>query len=329
MSDSASTRVGIVGAGLAGLTCARELKARFGVRLIEKARGVGGRIATRRGDGVVFNHGAQYFTASTAALCHAAQQWQADGVVTTWSGRYVHLRGGEAEPVIDDRVRYVALPGMNALPKHLARGLDVRLGVTAVRVQREAGQWQVIDSDGGVQGPFDVLVLTVPAPQAANLLGAADPFARVLGRVHLQPTWSLMVTTREGFDPGFDAARLPESPLALIARTSVAAGEQPSRAWIAHASHAWSQQQLERSPEEVVAALRPLLAEAFGDDGAIEQLAAHRWRYALCDQPVAAECLWDGDRRLGLCGDWCVGPRVESAYLSGLAMASRIAACLG
>ena len=58
-----TTDVVVIGAGIAGLIAAGELKrAGLHVLVLDKGRGVGGRIATRRIGGATFDHGAQFIT---------------------------------------------------------------------------------------------------------------------------------------------------------------------------------------------------------------------------------------------------------------------------
>ena len=56
---------------------------------------------------------------------------------------------------------------------------------------------------------------------------------------------------------------------------------------------------------------------------------AHRWRYALVDKAIGAPFVWDSARRLGACGDWCLGPKVEFAFQSGDALGGAMAGWFG
>jgi predicted NAD/FAD-dependent oxidoreductase len=101
----------------------------------------------------------------------------------------------------------------------------------------------------------------------------------------------------------------------------------PLATWVAHASASWSRKHLEASAEDVAPALLAALA------GALEldlpppvHLAVHRWRYAKVERALGEPCLYDPDLGIGACGDWCLGPRLEAAYLSGAAMAERVLA---
>ena len=93
-----------------------------------------------------------------------------------------------------------------------------------------------------------------------------------------------------------------------------------------HAGPDWSREHLERRSEETAPLLLAAFAAAIGIDlPAPSHLSAHRWRYALVERPLGESCIWDPALRLGLCGDWCLGPRVEAAYLSGRALAAALA----
>jgi predicted NAD/FAD-dependent oxidoreductase len=123
----------------------------------------------------------------------------------------------------------------------------------------------------------------------------------------------------------FDAATIEGSPLAWAARSASKPGRGPGEAWVAHASASWSEAHLELPAGEVAPLLFAALAEALGAPlPAPRLLAAHRWRYALASAPLEQGCLFDPEARVGACGDWCRSPRVEGAWLSGVALAGRL-----
>ena len=115
--------------------------------------------------------------------------------------------------------------------------------------------------------------------------------------------------------------------LGWAARNTSKPGRPPGEAWVLHARPEWSEAQLENEPGEV----ESLLLEAFGDALARPLppprfITAHRWRFALPDPPLGRPCLYDPEVGLGAAGDWCGGPRVEGAFLSGLALARQLLA---
>jgi predicted NAD/FAD-dependent oxidoreductase len=326
--DPVQPGVAVVGAGISGLICARTL-ADLGhrVRVFDKARGAGGRMSTRRAGAWRFDHGAQYFTVRDPGFRARVAGWRENGLVAPWTGRIAVLDRGMTVLKADDTERLVAVPGMNALCRHLARDLDVRYEACVDSLERTAEGWRLGSSDGLDLGRFAAVVVSAPAPQAAALLaGAAPRLAARADAVAMSPCWAVMAAFPEPLALGFDGAFVHRSPLAWVARNASRPGRPAEgEAWVLHGSPEWSYDNLERAPDEAAARLLAAFAEAAGGLGpAPVHLAAHRWRYALPREPLAEPCLFDPGLRLAACGDWCGGPRVEGAFLSGLAAAERV-----
>lgn len=340
----------MVGAGVSGLACARALAARgVAVTIFEKSRGVGGRAATRRVDtergALRFDHGAQYFTARDPAFAAEVDALAARELVAPWAGRVAVLDRGAVHdagaPGTEAPRRWVAVPGMSALGGALATGLDVRLGTRIDAVQRAGTGWRLA-SDLGDAGSFDAVVVATPAPQAAPLLAAAaPPLALAASGAAMTPCWSVMLAVDAPlalpFDGAFVGARATHasagSPLAWVARDSSkprrAAAPGDPESWVLHASAEWSAEHLEVAAGEVAARLVAAFAEAAGlaPIGA-RFVAAHRWRFATPAPGLADRYLFAPAARVGACGDWCGGARVEGAYLSGIALAGELLAAL-
>ena len=311
--------VAIVGAGIAGATAARRLhESGWRVVLVDKGRGVGGRMATRRVDADRrFDHGAQYFTARDPRFAAAVEAWVARGVAAPW---------GEAG-------WFVGTPAMTAPVRDLIHGLEAIVACTVARLIRDGTAWRLADAEGGsIAGDrsFDALLLTCPAPQTAALLATAGIVLPGLERVRYAPCWALMLA-HDGPAP-FDGPALrfdePGASAAWIARDGTKSGRGGDGTLVVHASPAWSRAHLERSPAEAAELLRADVRRQPGfpalDREPIRYAAAHRWRYALVEQAVETPCFWRPGHRLGAGGDWCLGRRVEAAYLSGLALAERV-----
>ncbi|QDU18512.1 NAD(P)/FAD-dependent oxidoreductase [Urbifossiella limnaea] len=319
-------RVAVVGAGVAGLACARALADHgFDVTVFDKGRGPGGRTATRRVDpGLAFDHGAQYFTARHPDFARAVAAWLVRGVVAEWGGRVVKLEGGVATDT-PPQPRYVGVPGMAAVAADLAATLAVRRATRVARAARTPAGWQVVDEAGGGAGPFDFLVAALPAPQAAELL-APHPFAAEAACTPMTPCWAVLLAFADRLDVPWDGAFVHGSPLSWVARNSSKPG-RPGGAdcWVLHAGAGWSAAHLEDSPDAVVPLLLYAFAAATGRTlPPVAYRAAHRWRYSLGADPAARTTLFDAAAGLAVCGDWLAGGRVEGAFLSGAAAAGRI-----
>lgn len=299
----------IIGSGMAGLACARRLAdAGLAPIVLDKGRGIGGRVATRRMGDLQFDHGAQYvnahgveFAAVLSGLSVAS--WQ-DGT---------------------GRAHSVGVPGMSAIPKALGAGLDIRQGMQVTWLQKD-GDGLLLRLKVGTLRAARVVV-TVPAPQVAGLLGGDHPLVAALSPVRLAPCLTLMAAV-VGNAP-FVTLRDADAPLSWIAQDS-AKPDRPKGAatcWVAQAGEAFSMAHLEQTPAEMAALMLPLLCDQLGvTPDRVTHAAAHRWRYARVTQALGQSFLRSPDATLYLGGDWCIGPRVEAAWTSGTAIADDILA---
>lgn len=316
----------VIGAGWSGLTAAVQLQsAGLDVVVVEKARGPGGRCATRREDGFAFDHGGQYFTARAAEFAEAVDEWKRRGLVAAWEPR---IRVFGQRPKLDQSApseRLVALPGMNGVLKHLAAPLDCRFGWRAERLSHDAAGWTIGGGEGADPVRAASLVLTAPPKQAADLLHGVSDLADRIAQVPMSPCWALMLGFEHPLEVDFDAAFDNRGPLSWLARNSSKPG-RGAESWVAHAGAEWSSAHLEEAAADVAQTLLdafrkrvPAAAEA-----SPAVISAHRWRYALAPEPINQACLADRSRALVVAGDWCAGNRIEGAWHSGRAAAEAL-----
>ena len=334
-------QIAVIGAGLSGLTCARALQERgHQVTVFEKSGGVSGRISTRRTEFGGFDHGAQYFTATTKKFKAEVDRWSNADWIAPWQGRLVSLEEGKvaaASKTSASKTRYVGVPGMRNIGEQLAKGLDVRAGQRVERIERieqSAKQWMlIVHADtvpiAATAGPFDVVVVAVPADQAEALLEADPALSKQAHSARLMPCWTLMLAFQHSLDLGFEGAWVSKSRLGWIAQDASKPGRRPGEHWVCNATSAWSIEHLEDDPERAKEKLLKAFHLATGTHVQPVHAAVHRWRYAQAAQPLPGDCLWSAQLHLGACGDWfangLVGAgRIENAFLSATALAAMI-----
>ncbi|MGZ9057654.1 MAG: NAD(P)/FAD-dependent oxidoreductase [Burkholderiaceae bacterium] len=319
-------RIAVIGAGIAGLSCARMLSARGAkVTLFEQGRRPGGRAATLRTEFGNFDHGAQYFTVQSHAFERAVAQWLQAGVAKRWSGRIIAIEGAATEDKTASTTRYTGADGMIAIAKHLSEGLDVRLDTRIGSVLRTGTRWSLLDEAerSPAPGGFDALVLAMPSTQAAQLAGVPPTLVQHLRMVEWRPCWAGVLTLQvaSGFD--FTGAFVNDhAALAWVAREL---DESGAERWVLHATPDWTVTHLNMPSDDVASLLAQALAERFNFGFRPAYVAAHRWPYATPVRPLLERYLWDAKARIGAVGDWCQGPRFEGAYLSGDALGASLA----
>jgi predicted NAD/FAD-dependent oxidoreductase len=368
-SENRSGATIVVGAGIAGLSAARELQRRgASVIVVDKGRGVGGRAATRRSDGVVYDHGAQFFTARSEEFRAEVDDWLNRGVVRYWTDRFPQRpRAGAAG---DDRssaaagtggdgsgvggkgapgrhARYRGDPGMTAIAKDFAQGLDIRLSTRVVTVRRP---FELVTEAGDIL-PARGVILTPPVPQTIALLEAgglagaesrirpasraADPQAQPrLGDIDYDKCLVLLARLPAGDagvasplgEPG--ALRKPSDAIDWIADNGVKGVSPAAGALTVHFSPAFSDEYYDAPDADAAAAMLPKLREVL--DVEPTEYQVKRWRYSKPRRrlDMGAATLPDLPG-LVLAGDAFAGARVEGAYLSGRAAALSLADYLG
>ena len=309
-------RVVVIGAGLSGLMAARSLAANgHDVTVLDKGRGVGGRLATRRIGDAVLDHGAQFFTVRTDAFAAHVDEWLAAGVAHEW------CRGFDET---DGHPRYVGSRGMTGIAKHLASGLDVRTGVLVESVSTHVDSVGISGSDGSVVAA-DRVIVTAPLPQTAALLaGTGIELPPVFGEPSYVQTLGLLVVldSTDHAVPAPGGLQNPRDDMQFVG-DNMAKGISPVPALTFHFAPGFSASVFEDDAESLGALLversRPWIGSA--DVSAFE---VKKWRYAT---PLATHpdpCWTSPDGLVTLAGDAFAGPRVEAAALSGLAAAGAI-----
>jgi predicted NAD/FAD-dependent oxidoreductase len=239
-------RIGIIGAGMAGLACAEGLAGQgHEVILLDKGRGPGGRMSTRRmatpAGEAQFDHGAQFFTVRDPGFVHRVEAWIAQGVAAPWPAA-----GPEA---------FVGVPGMNAPIRQMAQGQAVSWSHQVSRIEALGSGYRLhLEGSGPVE--VEALVVATPAEQAAVLLDtlAPDLAARAAATV-ADPCWTTMLAFAEPVAVAQDCWR-SEGEIGWAARNSSKPGRDAAEAWVVQASPAWSRAHLEDKAGDVAALQR-------------------------------------------------------------------------
>jgi hypothetical protein len=344
----------IIGAGLAGLLAGRSLAAAgWRVAILDKGRGPGGRLATRRIGGASFDSGAQFFSVREPAFGALVDEWQRAGLARPWSTGFASddpRLGGVATltPAEDGFARYLVAGGMNRLAKHLAAGLDVQCGVTITRLDVEPGRVLAVAGGEPVERRFEAgaAIITAPVPQTLALLDAgrqSSPLAAAqrgrLEAVRYAPCMCLLLDYPDAAGaalPPPGGVRLLHGPIQWLASQRAKGLRGAGEGLVVHAAPDWSAGHVALADAELGPALlheaRAAIARLCGSGWeAPAEVQLKRWSYSLATATIAEPCL---RAALGapvvFAGDAFGGkPRVEGAALSGLAAAQALIASAG
>lgn len=316
-----SHRVAVIGAGLAGLSCARILRqAGCYVEVFEKDRIIGGRMATARLGKITFDHGAQYITARSPRFADYLTEMVNTSYAVRWKPVTVSGEGmGQMLPW------YVGTPGMASLVRPLAESVRIHTLRTVHTIQRNASGkrdekgWELWFEDGTSAGPFSAVAITAPAAQSRLLLGPVKDMAVSLATVRMSPCWAVLVQLQEAIFPEQDVFSDMSEVIRWIARNNSKPGRSGQGEHIViHASPQWSRQTIDASPEEVAIEIWEEVSHVLGlPPVRPAQMSAFLWRHGLVETSLGETFTFSSEHMVGCAGDWCLGRLAEHAFESG------------
>mgnify|MGYP000969819822 CR=1 FL=1 len=351
--------IGIIGAGIAGLSCAKTLEqAGYHVEIFDKGRNLSGRMATRRNNLSEFDHGAQYFTVKNPDFRQEVDRWIGADVAKLWSPKIAVLdnlkekeipaKANQFSSWVNTGIgklkslktsifstsntgtsveRFVGVPKMTTPATFISRGLSVKKETTIDSIfirPQSYPRWSLKSREIGlIEGNFNIIIAAMPAPQAAELFKEISPkLTEISQSVKMTGSWAVMLNFEEKVNLNFDSAFINGGPLRWITRNNSKPERGVTEAWVLHATSEWSESHLDISREE---ATELLINEFVALGGSLpKQSQAHLWRYAEAAQPLHTTFAWDAENNLGICSDWLNSGRVEGAWLSGKRLAEFI-----
>jgi len=318
----------IIGAGLAGLSAANDLhQAGLNVLVVDKGRGLGGRLAGRRIGDATFDHGAQFMTARDSRFKASVAEWIDAGVAEEWYSSYPGHPNGHP--------RYRGVPTMTAVAKYLATDMNVLRTTRVDSITQDNQLWSAA-LDNGDTISAKALLITSPVPQTLDLLASgnipvpADKQAR-LDRIDYEACIAVMaVLDGPTAIPAPGATAFDEGPIGWIS-DNLQKGVSKIPAVTIHGSGGFSAEHYDDDKiligQKLIDAAAPYLGNA-----KVTEYQVHGWRYSKPSVVDPEACMLLSESTdlppLALAGDAFAGPRFEGAVLSGWAAAKSLIAAL-
>lgn len=306
----------VVGAGVAGVSCARALTERdIPVELRERSYVPGGRMASRTLRGRKVDLGASYLTCRGPAFRRVVDDWVERGLAHPWTDRFAVRTATGWECSSAGPQRYGAAGGLRSLVEDLAAGLAVRTGVEVADV----GPGPTVDGE-----PARAVVLAMPDPQASDLLAdeLTAEVAAVAGR-ESQPALALAAGWQGRRWRDVDGVFVQDDPVVDWVADDGRRRGDGAPVLVAHTTAAFAAPRLDE-PQEAAEAVLAGLLRVMEVDVRPEWTYLHRWSLARPAAPHDAPYHL-GDALVGLCGDAWGPPRVETAWASGRALGVALA----
>lgn len=334
--------IGIIGAGISGLTAGR-LLARAGheVTIIEKSKGYGGRMATRyagKAQNTKLDHGIPCFHAHSLEFRSFVAELIENNLVTLWGDNFGYYREGgfqKTNPTGENEAFYTAPRGMNSIGKYLARWVDVKRdtkagGLTYIGGGRKKKRAWMINLTGADTFEADAVIIATPAPQAYGVLQTARDetdtlkIIRVIDDIHYESAYTVMAGYGDRTPPEWDGIICRDSNIEFISNESTKREKDQECSFVIHSTPGFAIQHRDSDHESITKALlneTGKIAGAWCAAPAWQQL--HYWHYkqAINSIPDPYLELENTDGPLALVGDYLGGNTIDHAYQSGYKLA--------
>lgn len=333
--------IGIIGAGIAGLTAGRELaKNGHEVIVIEKSKGFGGRLATRyAGEGlkVKLDHGSSSFTAKNETFRSFVSELESKGVVRPWTDSFSFYNEDgffEAHPGRENETQFMAPEGMNAIGKYMSRWMDFRLetrvsGITMVAPGGISKRPWVINFFDSSVLEVDALIIATPAIQANGILQTSQDetpirsLAAKITKVQYNAIYSVMLGYGKRETPSWKGIVCQDENISWISNES-SKRDNGELTLVAHTTPEFARAHRNDALESIPRLILPSLEKAAGRWASNPHWNyAHFWLYHRAQNTLNVPYLESSSEYapLALIGDYFEGNTVESAYLSGYKLA--------
>ncbi len=322
-------KIAVIGAGVSGLITAKELSRLNKVVVFDKSRGIGGRMATRRTNEYQFDHGAQFFTAKSKEFKEFCNKAKNDDIIEEWNCNFAEIIGNKINKQYqfnnNNNPHFVSKPQMNNLCKYIAKDLNVLLGKQVKYVNFDNKKWSLETIEDEVFNDFDYLILAIPSHQAINLIPKKFKHFDIISNIKMSGCFTLMLGFKEKLSTEFNAALIKESNISWISVNSCKPQRPEGFSLIINSSNSWADKNIEGDleiiKEKMITSLRQIINFDLNN---INYQNIHRWKYANAIPRQGNRSLYDPNFNLGVCGDWLISGRVESAFLSGLDLYNNI-----
>jgi renalase len=294
----------IIGAGMAGLSAAKILLQKgHEVIILDKGRGVGGRMSTRKIEQGKADHGAQYFSVKSPEFQALIDELQAENITAKW------------QLAQRENVRYVGAKGMNTIPKKLAENLNVCLNEKVILISENE-----VKTESGNSYSFDNLIVTCPIPQVIELfqnsnIDFSEKDKTVLESIEYDPCIAVMAVLREATEIPTGGIILENQAVAWIA-DNFQKGISAIPTVTLHASAEFSKKYLENDLQEVSQLMLKSVSQWITPENIIST-QVHRWRYSNATKRYEQAFYQVENQNIYLAGDGFGVGNVEGAFLSG------------
>ena len=321
-------KIAVIGAGLSGVTVVNRMKEKFDIEIFEKSRGVGGRMSTRKEIPYIFDHGAQFFRIKSIEFKNFVSDLFSKNIIQPWEFKLAHFTGNKLKKIKSikngDKF-YVGVPNMDSIVKYISRNYYVNLNTKIKKLMINNYKWYLLDQNKKSHGPYDWIILSLPAKQSLELLTKNVSFFSLVEKIKMKSCFSLMVGISDSLCLGYDAALIENRDIAWLAINNSKPLRTKKYCLVVNSSFEFADKNINSPKDEVLKHLLDVTSRLINYDlSNVSMAKLHQWMYVEAKNSPIENYFIDHEKKIAVCGDWLINSRVEGAFVSANELSKEI-----
>ena len=308
----------VIGSGISGATIANLLNKKFQVNLYDKGRGPGGRASFKRIKGQIgFDHGTQYFSPKTIEFKKFANRLIKIKILKKWSGNHIFLNSKKKEN--KKHIKIIGKKGNNDICKFLLKKVKCFYQSEVKKIYYKNKLWFLLFTDGKIR-TYKRVILTCPFPQLKKLSEKFINNTFIKRKLKMDANITVMIAIKKN----------KKSPSSFLFDDPVLgwAGNENTKKrfkskydlWTLQSTFKWANKNIDKNKKNLKKNSKILIDKFFKltkiKKTKVIYSINHGWKYSSNSKPLKIRSYWDTKKKLGVCADWFIGPRLESGWIS-------------
>jgi renalase len=316
----------IIGSGISGATIANILGKKYTLDVYDKARGAGGRSSNKKfNKSESFDHGVQYISPKSTQFKKFINNLITKRIVKKWLGKHIFLNSNKKEN--KKHIKIIGNKGNNSISKYLLKNVNCTFNTELIKISNKNKVWELDFSDGSKKS-YKSLILTCPFPQLKKLSKKYIKHSFINKKVKMDANITVMMATKKTRS-NISSFFFSDKILGWAAyENSKKRFKSDYDLWTLQSTYKWANKVINKNKINKLNNAKKLIKKFFEltnlKRNKIFHIQNHGWKYSSNSKPFNIKSYWNSVTRIGVCGDWFVGPRLESGWLSAKDLSLKI-----
>jgi len=316
----------IIGSGISGATIANILSKKYTLDVYDKARGAGGRSSNKKfNKSESFDHGVQYISPKSTQFKRFINNLITKRIVKKWLGKHIFLNSNKKEN--KKHIKIIGNKGNNSISKYLLKNVNCTFNTELIKISNKNKVWELDFSDG-TKKSYKSLILTCPFPQLKKLSKKYIKHSFINKKVKMDANITVMMATKKTRS-NISSFFFSDKVLGWAAyENSKKRFKSDYDLWTLQSTYKWANKVINKNKINKLDNAKKLIKKFFEltnlKRNKIFHIQNHGWKYSSNSKPFNIKSYWNSVTRIGVCGDWFVGPRLESGWLSAKDLSLKI-----